>query len=257
MPEAGNTNNSQDQLNLTIDAFRQAFRPILPFSVDPSTLATLASVRMDSPDDEPVVYLAGPILGCTDEECRAWREDVARRIRGRCLNPMRRDYRGREDDYITELVEADKADIDESDIVLVNYTRPSTGTSMEIMCAWWAEKTVIVVVPPDEPVSPWIHYHATMVVDSMDEAIRRINAFNGEEVPNEAFVWAYEGAGIDYQALPTTREKISLATGKIMRDLSDRQGFDLFAIDAPLQDAIFSEIRDTIQEAIAAIGSSS
>src|SRR5258707_4663776 len=39
-----------------------------------------------------------------------------------------------------EIVENDKADIDKSDVLLVNYVKPSVGTSMEILWAWLAHK---------------------------------------------------------------------------------------------------------------------
>lgn len=120
----------------------------------------------------PTVYLAGPIRGCTDAECRNWRE-VAKLRLPRTLDPMDRDYRGREDDpkVAAEIVEGDKRDIDMCDVVLVNYARPSVGTSMEIMFAWQKGKRVVVWCDEDIAVSPWLLYHAWKMCHTLDEAI--------------------------------------------------------------------------------------
>jgi hypothetical protein len=41
------------------------------------------------------VYLCGPINGCTDSECIDWRAAAKKRLSD-TIDPMRRDYRGRE-----------------------------------------------------------------------------------------------------------------------------------------------------------------
>ncbi len=115
------------------------------------------------------VYLCGPIFGCTDEECKDWRE-AAKKVLPDTLDPMRKDYRGRTDEFYVELVESDKQDIDESGALLVNYDKPSVGTSMEILYAWEREKPVIVVAKKDTPISPWLKYHAETIVHSFAEA---------------------------------------------------------------------------------------
>lgn len=118
------------------------------------------------------VYLAGPINGCTDEECKDWREWMTKELRGfGILDPMRRDYRGKENESIGLIVEGDKKDIDQSDYVLVNYDKPSVGTSMEILYAWERGKRVIVVARGDSPISPWLAYHSHDVVNTFDKAL--------------------------------------------------------------------------------------
>lgn len=117
------------------------------------------------------VYLCGPINGCTDEECKDWRESAKAQL-PETLDPMRRDYRGREAECVAEIVEGDKQDIHESDAFLVNYDRPSVGTSMEIYLAWTLGKPVIVVTRPETVISPWLRYHSTKIVHSFDEAFR-------------------------------------------------------------------------------------
>jgi len=116
------------------------------------------------------VYLCGPINGCADNECIDWREVVKHRLHD-TIDPMRRDYRGREAEYYSEIVELDKADIAASGVVLVNYDKPSVGTSMEILWAWLHKIPVVVVCCEDASISPWLRYHASKIVHSFDEAI--------------------------------------------------------------------------------------
>lgn len=122
------------------------------------------------------VYLCGPILGCTDEECQDWRNLAGEVLKCETLDPMRRDYRGREDECMREIVELDKVDVELSDIVLVNYVKPSVGTSMEIMYAWERGKMILAVVHPDAVVSPWLKYHSHFMFNTFEEAFSFINS---------------------------------------------------------------------------------
>lgn len=110
-----------------------------------------------------------------DDECRAWRDyAIARLPEHEIFNPMIRDYRGRTDDKYTEIVEEDKKDIDRCEVLLVNHTKPSVGTSMEILYAWERKKRIITVVHgPD--VSPWLIYHSEKIFTDLDSAIEFIN----------------------------------------------------------------------------------
>lgn len=87
---------------------------------------------------------------------------------------MKRDYRGREADSYREIVELDKLDIKECDIVLANCPKPSVGTSMEILLAWQLGRPVVAVV--DGSVSPWLRYHTTRICGSVKEAVEWILA---------------------------------------------------------------------------------
>lgn len=118
------------------------------------------------------IYLAGPINGCTDAECKDWRER-AKQVLGaeRCLDPMARDYRGREDGCFDEIVQADKRDILRCHALLVNYTKPTVGTAMEMMFAYEHEIPSLVVVPEDAKLSPWVRYHSTKIVHSLEYAL--------------------------------------------------------------------------------------
>ena len=121
------------------------------------------------------VYLCGPIAGCTDEECTDWRELAKVKLLCDTLDPMRRDYRGTEDRFVREIVELDKIDVTNSQVVLVNYDKPSVGTSMEVLYAWERGKMVITVAAPHTVISPWLRYHSHYIFNTFDEAFRFIN----------------------------------------------------------------------------------
>lgn len=115
------------------------------------------------------IYLCGPINNCTDSECSDWRE-LVKTWEFKTLDPMRRDYRGREQDCVKEIVELDKIDIVNSDIILVNYDKPSVGTSMEILYAFERGKLIIIVSDKNTIISPWMKYHSQFIVNSFSEA---------------------------------------------------------------------------------------
>jgi len=124
------------------------------------------------------IYLCGPINGCTDEECKDWRQYVKSAGPSDWLyvDPMARDYRGRELEAYREIVELDKIDVASVDVVLVNYDKPSVGTSMEILFAWQLGKKVVTVCRPDAVISPWLRYHSHGVFHSFDAAMAALQA---------------------------------------------------------------------------------
>ena len=89
------------------------------------------------------------------------------------------------------MVEDDKADIDSCEFVLVNYIKPSVGTSMEILYAWERGKKVVLVARRDDVLSPWLMYHSHHIFFDLKDAITYINDSNSknsaavEEGPNE------------------------------------------------------------------------
>ncbi|MHA2343507.1 MAG: nucleoside 2-deoxyribosyltransferase [Candidatus Hodarchaeales archaeon] len=123
------------------------------------------------------VYLAGPIFKCSDSECKDWRDYAIEKLESDTLNPMDRDFRGMEDDATLLIVEGDKLDIMEADVVLANYgDKPpsSVGTAMEILFAWEQHKPVFLVTTQPK-ISPWLKYHSSQIFESLDEAIEYIN----------------------------------------------------------------------------------
>jgi hypothetical protein len=127
-----------------------------------------------------LVYLGGPINGCTDEEAHGWRERVKPLLDAKgylALDPMVRDYRGRENEpgIDKEIVEQDKADIEQSNILLMSCPKPSVGTSMEVYFGRFLHKRIICVLPEGAAVSPWLSYHATeLFFGSEEQAVQAL-----------------------------------------------------------------------------------
>ncbi len=135
----------------------------------PNTLPGEVKVVMST------VYLAGPINGCSDDEATAWRDRLKTMLRHAVLDPMTRDCRGQEAESFTAIVVRDKQGIVAADVLCAFCPRPSVGTSMEILFAWERGKTVVLIVPPGVPVSPWLRYHSHAIVPDLDEAARVLN----------------------------------------------------------------------------------
>lgn len=126
-----------------------------------------------------MIYLCGPINGRSDDDCTTWREQVKGFLGpDRCLDPMRRDYRGREAESVNEIVQLDKVDVDHSTALVVFFDRPSVGTSMEVFYAWTINTPVVVIDASDKPLSPWLVYHSTAVVSSVEEAVRWVESLD-------------------------------------------------------------------------------
>ncbi len=126
-------------------------------------------------------YLCGPINGCTDEEASDWRNMVKPYLNGDTIDPMRRDYRGVEQEQYQQIVELDKVDVAQADVILASVPKPSVGTSMEILYAWQLGKLVVLVFPDHEAMdgcSPWLRYHAHAMFRSYLGAARYINGLD-------------------------------------------------------------------------------
>jgi nucleoside 2-deoxyribosyltransferase len=93
---------------------------------------------------------------------------------------MDRDYRGVTDQFVNEIVEGDKEDIDKADILLVNFVKPSVGTSMEILYAWERKKEVLVVTENNQ-ISPWLIYHSTKIFKNIQEVVDYLKSSKGED----------------------------------------------------------------------------
>jgi nucleoside 2-deoxyribosyltransferase len=119
------------------------------------------------------VYLAGPIHGCTDTDCKQWRSEAAGilGVHGlACIDPLVRDYRGREDSVVHELVATDKQWIEDSDIVLVNANVPSWGTAMEVLHAFVHGKHVVAFTNATS-ISPWLKAHTSELFGTLADAL--------------------------------------------------------------------------------------
>lgn len=124
------------------------------------------------------VYLAGPINGKTDEECNGWRDKATHLLAGSMVvvSPMARDYRGKEDENVADIVAGDIKDIDSCDFVLANVGSPSWGTAMELWHAHTAGKKIVAFMPGDR-VSPWLRFVCAAIYDSPERACMAILNF--------------------------------------------------------------------------------
>lgn len=130
---------------------------------------------METRPIETYVYLAGPIANCSDSECSDWRKYLTDGLPGRIiLDPMVRDFRGIEGNHTDEIVEGDKKDIANCDVLIANVWQISAGTMMELLFAYDQGLYTIVIVPEGSRVSPWIRYHASCIVNTFDEAIAEV-----------------------------------------------------------------------------------
>lgn len=120
------------------------------------------------------LYLGGPINGCTDEEANGWRKSVVESLpEFECLDPMRRDYRGRELEpgIADEIVRGDMGDLEGVNVALFNCPKPSVGTAMEIFYAHHVlGKRVYVVHPKDKAPSPWLIRFSDQIFPSVRDA---------------------------------------------------------------------------------------
>ena len=73
---------------------------------------------------------------------------------------------------VRSLVEGDKKQIDESDVILINHWKQTTGTAMEHLYAWERKKEVIFIINGKaKDINPWSMYHSTAVFETLDKAI--------------------------------------------------------------------------------------
>lgn len=109
---------------------------------------------------------------------REWRIEAGRLFNGsfRLLDPMRRKFVDRQVDSANEIVEFDLQDVRDADIILVNYGKPSIGTSMEVFYASHDLGKFVVAFSPFEykDCSPWMARYCTKIVPDLESAVRYI-----------------------------------------------------------------------------------
>lgn len=118
-----------------------------------------------------LVYLAGPIYGATDSEAHKWRRHATQALQGKVLDPMSRDYRGKEQENPDDIVLADLADIAGCTAVLANCWTPSYGTAQELVYAHLLGKRVVAIVPNPNKVSPWLRFHSDVLVPNVGAGV--------------------------------------------------------------------------------------
>ncbi|MFO7745651.1 MAG: hypothetical protein R6V36_09735 [Psychroflexus sp.] len=141
---------------------------------------------------DSTVYLAGPIAH--SDTAASWREAVAQDLPAgvEARDPLARfDARPSEIPIVdgkvapmadavsvADIVETDKHLLAESDGVLVGFESVrSAGTPMEVMWAHEREMPIVVWVrdgTPIDTISPWYRYHADVLTDARDVALRAL-----------------------------------------------------------------------------------
>ena len=130
------------------------------------------------------IYLSGPIMDEHLGLAREWRDDATAALQGsfHLLNPMRRNFKDREVDSANEIVEFDLQDVRDADILLVNYNKPSIGTSMEVFYAAHDLGKFVIAFSPFtfKDCSPWMVRYCTKILPSLEEALDYLTShFNG------------------------------------------------------------------------------
>jgi nucleoside 2-deoxyribosyltransferase len=124
------------------------------------------------------IYLCGPIMDETEGIAREWRRIARRDLRKRfvILDPMRRNFKDREVDSANEIVEFDLQDVRDADLVLVNYSKPSIGTAMEVFYASHDLGKFVVAFSPFEfkDCSPWMVKYCTKILLTLEDACEYI-----------------------------------------------------------------------------------
>ena len=120
------------------------------------------------------IYLCGPIMDEYEGIAREWRE-VSKLLLSKnfiLLDPMRRNFRDKEIDSANEIVEFDLQDVRNADIILVNYNKPSIGTSMEVFHASHNLGKFVVAFSPFtfKESSPWMVKYCTKIVPDLEDA---------------------------------------------------------------------------------------
>jgi len=120
------------------------------------------------------IYLCGPIMDEHEGDAREWRIAAEQELNSDfiVLNPMRRNFKDREVDSANEIVEFDLQDIRDADIILVNYSKSSIGTAMEVFYASNdLGKFVVGFSPFDfKDCSPWMVRFCTKILPTLEKA---------------------------------------------------------------------------------------
>ena len=134
--------------------------------------------------ERKVIYLSGPIMDEHSGIARQWRDSAKVQLaeKFKLLDPMRRKFVDRQVDSANEIVEFDLQDVRDADILLVNYNKPSIGTSMEVFFAAHNLGKFVVAFSPFEykDCSPWMARFCTKILPSLEDAVAYIKANFGE-----------------------------------------------------------------------------
>ena len=117
-------------------------------------------------------------MDCSQSESGVWRERTKKLFSERfiLLDPMRRNFKDREVDSANEIVSFDLQDIAESDILLVNYSKPSVGTAMEVFHASYNLGKFVIAFSPFtfKECNPWMIRFCTKILPDLEAAVKYI-----------------------------------------------------------------------------------
>lgn len=129
-------------------------------------------------NERKIIYLSGPIMDEHAGLARQWRDAAKVQLaeKFKLLDPMRRKFVDRQVDSANEIVEFDLQDVRDADILLVNYNKPSIGTSMEVFFAAHDLGKFVVAFSPFEykDCSPWMARYCTKILPDLESATRYI-----------------------------------------------------------------------------------
>ncbi len=121
------------------------------------------------------IYLCGPIMDAAAGEAKDWRTRAKERLAGRfiLLDPMRRSFRDNEVDSANEIVEFDLQDVRDADLILVNYSKASVGTAMEVFYASHDLGKFVIAFSPYsfKDSSPWMARFCTKILPDLEAAL--------------------------------------------------------------------------------------
>lgn len=128
---------------------------------------------------KPAIYLSGPIMDASPDGARAWRSRAKELLEAnfRLLDPMRRSFTDRAVDSANEIVRFDLQDVEDADVILVNYSKSSIGTAMEVFYAGHVLDKFIVAFSPYsfKDCSPWMVKYCTKILPDLESAVEYIN----------------------------------------------------------------------------------
>ena len=129
-------------------------------------------------NERKIIYLSGPIMDEHAGLARQWRDAAKVQLaeKFKLLDPMRRKFIDRQVDSANEIVEFDLQDVRDADILLVNYNKPSIGTSMEVFFAAHDLGKFVLAFSPFEykDCSPWMARYCTKILPDLESAAQYI-----------------------------------------------------------------------------------
>lgn len=144
----------------------------------------------------PTIYLSGPMDDCSLAERTEWRQyiktqqfypmafDVDQAVKFHVYDPCDRVYSSDETEVAyRQIVEDDLLEIHRSDALLAKFMpgKIMVGTLMEIKHAFDHGKLVVVMVPLDYRISPWLRYFSHKIIktrtpenDALDYILKKV-----------------------------------------------------------------------------------